>query len=309
MSWAAEEMVNADFGDIRLSQRVVKLLNSFSNNPQSSIPNACKDWYATKAAYRFFDNKKVTLENVLLPHKNKCIERIKQEKRILMVQDTTELNYSSQKDKRDVGPGHSDNDRILFLHPLIAVTPDKVCLGISDLHYWHREELRRKTHTKKELQTLRLHHQHISEKESYRWLLGYRQSTEVAIQCQDTHIIMVADRESDISDIYDEAQQTQGIKADWLIRAKVPNRVLLDEHGERDTVLLRNKLLLQVPSHVVTFTLPRRDKKPAQQVTQEIRTLRVQIHPPTGRRGKLRLRPFWVTALLAKQINGNPPKK
>ena len=36
--------------------------------PSEPINHACEDWADTKAAYRFFDNKKVTAEDLLKPH-------------------------------------------------------------------------------------------------------------------------------------------------------------------------------------------------------------------------------------------------
>lgn len=179
MSWALEEMKNAELGDERLNKRLVKMLDSFGRNPETSIPQTFQDWSETKAAYRFFDNKKVTLEKILSPHKQRTLERIQKEKYVLMVQDTSEMNYTGQKEKQDVGPSHFTNEEVFFLHPTLAITPDKVCLGISDIHYWHREELQREIPSDKKRSTLRLHHQHISEKESYRWLLGYRHATEI----------------------------------------------------------------------------------------------------------------------------------
>ena len=134
MNWAIDEMQEITLGDERLNKRVIKLLTDFSKDPQ-----ACQDWNATKAAYRFFDNQNVTIDKILQPHKAKSIERIKQEKRVLLIQDTTELNDTRQKEKQDVGPSHHEHERILFLHPSLAVTPDKKCLGVTDLYFWHRE--------------------------------------------------------------------------------------------------------------------------------------------------------------------------
>ena len=47
----------------------------------------------------------------------------------------------------------------------------------------------------------------IEEKESDRWLKGYRRVCELAVACPETQIVMVADREGDIYDIFVEAQE------------------------------------------------------------------------------------------------------
>ena len=68
MKWYEEELKGVDLGDQRLNQRAVKLLNKLSEQSTESIPKACRGWQETKAAYRFFDNSKVTAEKILAPH-------------------------------------------------------------------------------------------------------------------------------------------------------------------------------------------------------------------------------------------------
>jgi len=36
MTWVIQEMAGADFGDARLNQRAIKLLDCFSSNPEST---------------------------------------------------------------------------------------------------------------------------------------------------------------------------------------------------------------------------------------------------------------------------------
>lgn len=58
MLWSAREL-NAQFGDARLTQRFIHLTEKLAEQPESPIPEACGEWKDTKAAYRFFDHKKV----------------------------------------------------------------------------------------------------------------------------------------------------------------------------------------------------------------------------------------------------------
>ena len=62
--WASEEMEAADFGDERLDVRGVTLLSALGNRPNLSIPAACGGRAELKAAYRFFDNDKVSFDKV-----------------------------------------------------------------------------------------------------------------------------------------------------------------------------------------------------------------------------------------------------
>ncbi|MFO1043750.1 MAG: hypothetical protein U0941_18370 [Planctomycetaceae bacterium] len=57
------------------------------------------------------------------------------------------------------------------------------------------------------------------EDESFRWLKGYREACVLASQCPQTQIVMVADSEADIYDIFQAAQDQSHPRADYLIRA------------------------------------------------------------------------------------------
>lgn len=92
--WAMEEVKDINLGDARLNKRLIGLLDILSNKPEESIPSNCNSWSETKAAYRFFDNTKVTPEKILTPHYNATLERIKGEKIVLCLQDTTDIDFS-----------------------------------------------------------------------------------------------------------------------------------------------------------------------------------------------------------------------
>jgi hypothetical protein len=57
--WIMEELQTADLRDKRLETRLVKLLDTLSQNSTASIPAACTDRAEMAAAYRFFDNEKI----------------------------------------------------------------------------------------------------------------------------------------------------------------------------------------------------------------------------------------------------------
>lgn len=52
-----------------------------------------------------------------------------------------------------------------------------------------------------------------------------------------------------------------------------------------------------------------RRSKPARKVFQAIRAKTVCLHPPTGRRGQLRLNPIFVNDFIASEINPPPGEK
>jgi hypothetical protein len=93
-SWIRDEMISADFGDLRLNKRFSILARELASKPSLSINEASTDWASAKAAYRFFDNPKVTHELVLAPHILSTELRCESHETILAVQDTTVLDFT-----------------------------------------------------------------------------------------------------------------------------------------------------------------------------------------------------------------------
>src|ERR1700722_359342 len=92
--WAVDEAAGAKFGDRRLDDRFSILLSELGDRPILSIPAACGGRAEIKAAYRFFDNDKVTFEKIIEPHVSRTKERMAQQQVVLLVQDTTEVDLT-----------------------------------------------------------------------------------------------------------------------------------------------------------------------------------------------------------------------
>jgi len=290
--WFLEETYTADLGDRRLNKRLSNMLEMLSRKPTGSIPAVSKGWDETKAAYRFFDNEAATLEKILEPHIRATEERISKEKVVLMPQDTTELDYSSKKQMRGLGKLNYENQLGMHLHTTLAVTPDRICLGVAHGEVLIREKLGGSNRSKLP----------IEQKESMRWLNGYRVAQEIAKKYPDTKVVSLADREGDIYDIFVESQEAKGEgQAEWIIRAQ-QNRCLLeaDEDKKRYKKLFK-KIEEAAVVGVTEFNLPRIKNRKARKVKQEIRTLAVTLKSPYRIEGKLPN--VTINAVFAKEIN------
>src|SRR5258708_10336352 len=102
--WAKEEVMLADLGDERLDARLQVLLSALGSRPNLSIPAACRGRAEMEAAYRFFDNDKVTFDKVLASHVTSTRKRIAEQEVVLLVQDTTEIDLTRPK-QEVVGAG------------------------------------------------------------------------------------------------------------------------------------------------------------------------------------------------------------
>src|ERR1700684_2699823 len=66
--WIDDEIGENVFRDARLGKRFRELLIRMGGGIGESIPLACQDWANTKAAYRFFANKRVHEGDILSGH-------------------------------------------------------------------------------------------------------------------------------------------------------------------------------------------------------------------------------------------------
>jgi len=203
MGWALEEMGKVSLGNKRLETRAINLLNNLGSKPLETIPAACQGWAETKAAYRFFNNNKVTADKILAPHIEATLKRMESYLTVLLIQDTTHLNYSLQYQREDIGPLIHNNYRGLLLHPTIAVTPHGLCLGVIDDYHWYRKRLKEKTRHEKNVENLRTP---IEDKESYRWVRGYQKADNIAHKLPMCQIVSIADRENEASLAHSQAK-------------------------------------------------------------------------------------------------------
>src|SRR5438105_12374652 len=123
-NWSEEELSSIDLGDERLNRRVIKLAGQLGEQPQAFINQACEDWADSKAAYRFFDNKKVKGSQIISAHRDRVIERMKRYDLVLAIQDTTEIDYSGHAEKKGLGQIGNENGKGLLMHNTLAVTAD-----------------------------------------------------------------------------------------------------------------------------------------------------------------------------------------
>jgi len=221
-SWAEQEVESVDLGDERLDARVAILLSELGNRPNLSIPAACRGRAEMQAAYRFFDNDKVSFQKVLARHIRQSIDRMAEHKTVLLVQDSSEIDLTRPL-QEVAGAGRLDQSRRgVMLHALHGFTPEGTPLGTL----WAQCHNRTQDKVKETVQQRekRLKHTPIEDKESVRWLEGLRQSRAIAGRLPQTQFICVGDSEADIYELFAEPRSEAGGEADgppvdWLIRA------------------------------------------------------------------------------------------
>src|SRR4051812_18738469 len=93
--WAQLEFGSAHLGDARRTQRLVQIGEALAKVPSGTLPQAFPNWADLKGAYRFFGNPKVDYEDIMSPHWERTRQSCCEPGEVLLVEDTTELDYSS----------------------------------------------------------------------------------------------------------------------------------------------------------------------------------------------------------------------
>jgi hypothetical protein len=303
--WANEEAETADLGDERLDARMAVLLSALGNRPNLSIPAACGGKAEMAAAYRFFDNDKVTFDKVLGPHIARTKERLREQKTVLMVQDTTEIDLT-RPEQEVVGAGTLDGVRPgVLLHEMQAFGPDGVPLGTVWAEVNNRTEGVSHASRKDRFERLCTP---IEDKESLRWLTGLRQARELAKQLPGVSCVCMADSEADIFELLAEPRGEPAVH--WLIRA-CQDRAL----KEKPAVHLRETLLAAPVLYEVELQARAREAKTqakdgvrgtarrGRQLKAEVRAAQVTLRPPW--RHDRKLPPVEANVVLVREIN--PP--
>jgi hypothetical protein len=306
--WVREEMAAADLKDKRLNARLMQILSELGDRPVASIPAACGGHTETVAAYRFFDNHKVTYDRVLQPHFDATQQRMASQQVALLVEDTTELDLTRpQQQVVGAGPMDSVARRGAYLHLMEAFTPDGTPLGAVAAEIWTRDEehfCQPQVEKRKQRKS-----SPIEEKESFRWLQGLRQARKLAQQLPHVQCIYVADSEADIYHLFAEPRGERPV--DWVIRA-CQQRCVCDEKGASGKTI-GEELILSPVLFTKEITVRRRKAKTAceararrtsregRATVVEVRAAVVTLRPPA--QSDRPLPPVAVNVVMVREVD------
>ena len=291
--WPEEELAQADLGDRRLARRLVSILRDFYARPQANIPQACQTRAKTKATYRFLEHPEMTLDKILHSHYEATLDRLRGEKIVLTVQDTTSLNYATHPATENLGPidNRPDKGLGLLLHDTLAFSPDGIPLGLIDVQCWARdgEDFGKKR---------RRHELPIEQKESHKWLVSFRKTAQAQRRYPQSTFVSIGDREADIYELFELALRESASGGPQLLVRAIHDRLLGEDQGH-----LWERVARQEVSGIQEVRIPRKGNRPARVARLEARFAQVSLKPPHR---KSSLRDLTVWAVLAREIS--PPE-
>jgi hypothetical protein len=218
-AWVEQEFGGAPLGDARWSRRLVDSARIQAQNPLDPFTDAAQgDRALVKGYYRFIDQpdeSALTVENILLPHREQTLRRMQAEDTVLCIQDGTDLNFDGLAECDGLGIiGSNQTDattRGLHLHSTLAVNEEGVPLGVLRMQC-------QAPVSRSQEDTRPTHEIPIEEKDTYAWLLGLRDLRSAAVTMPHTRVVSVMDRGADIFELFDEWRRDPSV--DLLVRAK-----------------------------------------------------------------------------------------
>jgi hypothetical protein len=205
------------FVDARLDRRADSFFNALTALRCVSVRRLSETRAEQIAFYRLLNNDALTHEALSGVLSGRAAELAGSVNHVLAIQDTTQFNFEAHARRLGKNSGLGvigDNASLgFFLHPTLVVDADTGhARGISHLRLWTREADRPNAQTRR--------HLGIEEKESFRWIESVVRSRDVLPQ--GTMVTTVADRESDIYDLYYRLPEN----CDVLARSRGDRRVV-----------------------------------------------------------------------------------
>jgi len=158
----------------------------------------------------FWGNQRVSHEAIIEELRRETEERMHGLKRVLLVQDSTSLNYSGHQATDGLGPLENQWARGLLVHSTLGVSEGGLPLGLVGQQVWSRAEAASGKRGKR-------HETAFEDKESYKWVAG--------LEGDWSEAVTVCDREAHI---YEFLAATLNRGLGYVVRASSQRSYTLD---------------------------------------------------------------------------------
>jgi hypothetical protein len=267
--WAAQQWASVKLGDRRLTRRAVEMGAKMTAHPEASLPNQMESPDATKGAYGMLNHPAVTLAKLTEPHRQQTLTAARQASVVLMVEDTTELDFTHHASKRGLGPVGNGQGQGLLLHSTLGVIPGtRQVLGIA-----HLEALLREPHRSKQ-------HGWSRSPEGRVWEMSAQ-----GVGCPPEGVLWVhvSDR---ASDMFEYMATCRGLNKHFLLRAQHNRKLDWEavspsaQASEVERMLDYARSLPADPDSAYTVLVPARDDQPAREAHLALQWAPATIPPP-----------------------------
>lgn len=175
-------------GDVRVAERGAWLLDQIVATGSVVLRELGEGRAGEIAAHRYLSSPYVSVAGIAASLSARTGAACKG-RRVVVAQDTTEVNFAGRdRKRRGLGVGSDGNGRGFFIHSAVAIDVEEATvLGLVHAQIWTRSGERVSVR----------HSRPVEEKESLRWITT-TQATAEQLGAVAAQVVMVADRESDI---------------------------------------------------------------------------------------------------------------
>lgn len=269
-------------------------MRSFFSSTTSSIRQTGASRAQQKGMYRFFNNEKVSEEELI----SACLERtslVCKDRHVLVLNDTSEINLDSHSGRLqpENGIGLIGNTKNIgfFAHLGLVIDIETYqAIGYSSINLWNRSMDPNQNKSTRDYKKIP-----VEEKESYKWIRCIKESQEVL---QDAaSVTVVGDRESDMYELFVEAN----ILKTHVIARNRGNRNLAENgmlYELLDSMPSKGSYTLEIPGDI-------RKNKKGRVATLEVKFKKVTLKKPENKKDE---RPsqtdVWVVETKENKQNG-----
>ena len=283
-SWGEKEFGGAPLGDARLSKRLVDVAEAKAEQPDRAFSGVAQgDWPAVKGYYRLIDKpdeSAVSMPNILAPHRERTIRRMKGQRTVLCIQDGSALDYTNLAECEGLGMIGTNQTGAkssgLHLHSTFVVATNGLPLGVLRAQCVAPESKSSEDDRPSFLIP-------IEEKKTFCWIEHHRDMVEVAAEIPHTRLINVCDREADFFEMFDEQRHNPCVEL--LVRAK-HNRNITEEPFKLFEAVRQAPVQSQVRVHIPRQSArPKRSKqkarpkRPGRWADLMVRYMRIRLCP------------------------------
>jgi hypothetical protein len=227
-SFGMTQFGSAALGHKKRSECLVKIADLIHRHPGGTLPAKLHEPKDYKAMDRLMNRPEVTHANVLAAPCERTRQRMRAASGVILVlHDTTELDYSGLRSIIDLGSIGGDLNRGYLCHNSLAFDPEqREVLGLAN-QILHRRRCRRKRKGAEKKREGVKQKRERPDRESRLWLRG---AAAVGVAPEGRLWVHVADRGSDgFEYLAHVVQQKQG-----LVVRSCSNRVIRQGHDEND---------------------------------------------------------------------------
>src|SRR5512135_2969345 len=203
--WAQQTFGAVLLGDQRRVERALVMAEAIAHDTGASLPSQMHNEADLHAAYRFLQNPQVSYERLIRPHLAQTRAAMGKPERVLLIQDTTEVDYQPHPTTTGLGPIGNGSHHGFLLQTVLAVEASRQqVLGIA-----HQEPFLRQPAPQGESKRQR----ELRERESQVW---QRSVEALGPPPEGEQWIHIGDRYSDMYSFLWSCRQQQ---CDFVVRA------------------------------------------------------------------------------------------